>query len=122
MALRYLLDENVSGRLLQAIRRQNIGQEFPLDVIRVGEPPDLPFQSKDLDILHWAEREDRILITNDTHTMQFHLDEHLAQGGRSPGVFMIRRGARVPTLLEFLVAAAYASESHEWRDRIEFIV
>ncbi|MBI3865268.1 MAG: DUF5615 family PIN-like protein [Planctomycetia bacterium] len=122
MTLRYVLDENVTVRLLQAVRRHNIDHELSLDVVRVGEPDDLPLQSADPEILRWAEREGRILVTNDTHTMQLHLDEHLRRGGHSPGIFMIRRGARIATLLEFLVAAAYASEPHEWHDRIEFIL
>ena len=37
--MRYLLDENVSGRLRHAIRRHNLGGQFTIDVICVGEPP-----------------------------------------------------------------------------------
>ena len=121
MPLRYLLDENVPSRLFHALCRHNANHEFLIDVTRVGDVSDLPLQSDDPSILQWIEREDRILVTNDTHTMQGHLDEHLAHGGHCPGVFMIRRGARIAPLVEFLVAAAYASEPHEWRDRIEFV-
>ena len=42
MALAYLLDENLRGLLWQYIRRHNAQGVSPLDVLRVGDPADLP--------------------------------------------------------------------------------
>jgi hypothetical protein len=64
---------------------------YRLDVVRVGDPADLP------------------------------LMDHLAAGRHSPGVYMIRRHSTLPQLLSFLRDAAYASELVEWQDRIQFI-
>ena len=64
----------------------------PLDVIRVGEPSNLPLSSNDTTILEWAERE-----------------------------FMVRPNSNVPDVIEFLLLAAYASEPIEWLDRISYI-
>lgn len=86
-----------------------------------GEPSDLPLSATDREILIWSEREQRILVTNDKSTMPSHLADHLRSGGHSPGVFMIRRGARVASLCEYLIAAAYASEPQEWTDRTTYI-
>jgi hypothetical protein len=61
--LRYLLDENLRGRLWQAIGVHNQTGAYPIDVVRVGDPPDLPLGSLDPDILLWAEREGRILVS-----------------------------------------------------------
>jgi len=119
--MRFLLDENVSGRLRHAIRRHNVGGALPIDVISVGDSPDLPLESADEVILAWAERDGRILVTNDRRTLPTHLAAHLAAGRHSPGIFTIRRGARIGPLVEFLVAAAHASEPHEWEDRITFV-
>jgi len=119
--LRFLFDENVDAKLAHAVMRHNLNGEQPLEIIRIGEPTDLPLSSTDPEILVWAEREQRILVTNDKRTIPLHLADHLRAGGHSPGIFMIRHSARVISLCEFLIVAAYASEPHEWIDRITYI-
>jgi hypothetical protein len=61
------------------------------------------------------------LVTQDTDSMPAHLADHLAAGRHSPGVFMIRPRSTLPQILSFLRDTAYASESAEWQDRIQFI-
>ncbi len=52
MPLRFLLDENLRGRALwQAIQQHNARGANTLDIVRVGDPPDLPLQSQDSAIL-----------------------------------------------------------------------
>jgi hypothetical protein len=121
MPLRYLLDEHLRGPLWRAILWHNNSGVYPLDVVRVGDPPDLPLGSDDPTLLMWAEREHRILVTHDPDTMPRHLADHLAAGRHSPGVFMLRPHSTLPQILSFLVDAAYASEPEEWQDGIHFI-
>jgi len=121
MELRYVLDEHLRGPLWRAMRWHNSRGFYPVDVVRVGDPIDLPLGSPDPTILVWAEREERILVTHDPDTMPAHLANHLRAGHHSPGVFMIRPDSRVLQIVAFLVDAAYASDPSEWRDRIEFI-
>jgi hypothetical protein len=92
-----------------------------LDLVRVGESEELPLSSDDSRILSWAERENRLLVTEDKHTMPGHLDRHLKARHHVPGVLMVRPGTSVPALVEFLVLVACASRPDEWRDRIEYI-
>ncbi len=56
MALRFLLDEHLRGPLWHAIQRHNLSSSDSLDVVRVGDPADLPLGSDDPTILAWAER------------------------------------------------------------------
>jgi hypothetical protein len=121
MVLRYVLDEHLRGPLWRAIQWHNRSGVYPLDVVRVGDPADLPLGIDDAALLAWAERERRILVTQDRDSMANHLAEHLAAGRHSPGVFMIRPLTTLPLVLSFLRDAAYASESAEWADLIEFI-
>ena len=121
MALAFLLDENIPRRLWRAIQRHNARGENSLDVVRVGEPDELPLSSDDTTILAWATRAERILVTEDKHSIPGHLQEHLREGGHSPGVFLVRTGATILPLIEFLVLVAHASEAREWRDRIEYV-
>lgn len=121
MAIAFLLDENVPARVWRAIQRHNVSGEFPIDVVRIGEPADLSLSADDPAVLLWTEREGHILVTENRSTMPVHLTAHLQAGHRSPGVFLIRRGIGVPDLLEFLVLVAYASKPEEWQDRIEYV-
>jgi uncharacterized protein DUF5615 len=121
MALAFLLDENVRGRLQQAIERYNASADLPLDVIQVGAADDLPLGMSDPDVLQWIEHEDRLLVSLDKNTLPGHLERHLAAGRHVPGILLIRRGTRIAPLIEYLVAVAYASEVTEWQDRIEYV-
>lgn len=121
MPLRYVLDEHLRGLLWRAIQRQSMRDGFPIDIVRVGDPPNLPLGTSDSDLLLWAEREDRILVSADKNTMVAHLKQHLARGHHSPGVFMLLPRVELARSLSFLIVAAYASEPEEWQDRIEYI-
>src|SRR5262249_19224891 len=121
MPLRYLLDENLAGRLWSALMRHNARGIDLVDAIQVGDPPDLPRGSQDPDILIWAEAEDRILVSEDLSTLPIFLTNHLEAGRHSPGIFLIRHGSALKEVVDFLVLAAHASEPWEWADRCQFI-
>jgi hypothetical protein len=121
MPLRFVLDENLRGLLWRAIVRHNRTNAHTLDMLRVGDPPDLPTGSSDPEILLWTEREKRILVTFDKSTMPDHLARHLQAGRHSPGIFMLRQTSQVARVLDYLVLAAYASDAWEWHDRVQFI-
>jgi hypothetical protein len=121
MALRFVFDEHLRGPLWRAVQRHNVRNQDPIDVIRVGDLSDLPLGIDDASLLVWSEHQGRLLVTCDKHTMPGHLASHLAGGSRSPGVFMLRPGWSVSNVIAFLVLATYASEDHEWQDRIEYI-
>jgi predicted nuclease of predicted toxin-antitoxin system len=121
MPLAFLLDENLPGRLVKALKRHNAEGIDVVDIVRVGEPEDLPLGTDDQSILVWVERENRILITRDKTTVPTHLADYHSTGGSSPGVFILRPGYGVPDILEFLILVAHATDAYEWKDRIEFI-
>ena len=87
MELRYLLDEHLRGPLWRAVQWHNRRGLWPIDVARVGDPADLPLGSLDPEILLWAEREGRIVVSHDRETLPTHLADHLNAGHRSPGTF-----------------------------------
>ena len=121
MALAFLLDENVRGRLWQAIERYNATADWPLDVIQVGDSSDLPLGMSDPEVPDWIEREFRLLVSLDKNTLPGHLERHLAAGHHLSGILLIRRGTSLAPLVEYLMAVAYASEALEWQNRIEYI-
>ncbi len=121
MPLLYVLDENVPAALGKAIQNHNVAAVDSVDVVSVGYRQDLPLGIDDPDLLLWAEREGRILVTRDEHSIPYHLAAHLAAGHHSPGIFMIRRRSAIPQLLFMLVLAAYAGDPSHYKDRIEYI-
>ena len=121
MALRYLLDENARGVLWHAIVRHNTTSAEPLDVVCVGDVDDLPLASSDPDILRWAEREGRLLVTSDYHTMPAYLIDLLRAGGHLPGMFLIRRRSRIRDLVVWLALAAQSGDDDQWSDQVFYI-
>jgi hypothetical protein len=121
MAIRYLLDENARGVLSRAIIRHNATSSDTIDVVCVGDLDDLPLASEDPDILRWAEREGRVLITLDHHTMPAYLVDLLDAGGHLPGMFLIRRRSRIRDLVAWLALVAQSDDEGQWRDRVVYI-
>jgi hypothetical protein len=121
MALRYLLDENFRGDLWAAFHHHNARSSDPIDVVRVGDHPDLPLSTPDSDILEWAELSGRVLISRDRRTMIAELATHLQGGRGSPGLFIVCRRARLADVLAFLAEAAHAGDEDQWRDQVTYI-
>lgn len=120
MPLAYLLEENQRGLLWQYLRRHNARGIDQVDVVRVGDVDDLPLGSEDPDILLWAEREGRILVSRDRETLAKYLAAHLAAGRHSPGIFFVR-DVSLADLADFLVCAAHASGPEEWEGQVTYV-
>ena len=121
MPLAFVLDEHLRGPLWQAILRYNLRNDHPLDVIRVGDLPALPLGAGDAEILLWAEPLQRLLLTQDRHTMADNLRIHLRAGHHSPGILIARSGARIRDIVECLELIAQIGEAAEFADAITYI-
>lgn len=120
MALRFVHDEHLRGAV-HAFRRHNAAGADVVDVARVGDPADLPLGTSDPDLLAWAEREGRVVVSEDWNTMPGHLRDHLNQAQHSQGVILLRSGFTVAELVATLVVAAYASDPAEFLDQARFL-
>ncbi len=122
MPLRFVLDEHLrGGALWHALQQHNAAGIDVLDVTRVGDPADLPNGISDPELLQWAERADRILVSMDKRTLPLHLADHLHAGGHSPGVLILRPGSTTEQLISALVLIAHAGDPIHYRDRFDFI-
>ena len=119
--LRFLLDEHLRGPLWLALVRHNLRGGLPVDVVRVGDPADLPLGSDDAIILRWTEREGRILLTEDVHTMPGHLARHLQATHHSPGILVVRTDCSIGQLVSSLEVIAHAAEPEEFEDSISYL-
>ncbi len=121
MPIAFLLDEHLRGPIWQAIVRRNLAGPLHLDVVRVGDGAELPIGAQDSDILAWAAREARIVLSMDRRTMPRALVEMLHSGGHSPGLIMIRGAASIPTVLDCLEAIAQENRPDLFADSVTFI-
>jgi hypothetical protein len=121
MPLRYVLDEHFRGILWSAFQHHNAKGIDVVDVVRVGDPVDLPRGTPDPELLLWAEREGRVVVSLDRSTMPGHLAAHLALQHRSPGIFVLRLGHPLPLLVSHLALAAHLYDPDEVRDQIRYL-
>jgi hypothetical protein len=121
MALNYVLDEHLRRVLWPALQQHNANGVDVLDVVRVGDPADLPLGTQDPDLLVWAEREGRVIVTNDRRTMPGHLAAHLTAGRHSPGVIILRPGHTIPAIVAELVLVAHVCDPAELLDQIRYL-
>jgi hypothetical protein len=121
MPLSFLLDEHLRGVLPQAIRHHNAAGAYVIDALCVGDPPDLPLGSVDPDILIWAERNGRILVSQDKTTMPGHFAAHLGAGRHSPGVLILRTGFSLADIILALAMAAHAGFAADYLDQVKRI-
>ena len=121
MPLRFLLDENLRGVLLDAIHRHNVVRPHEaIDVVEVGDDIAPPRGTSDPDLLVWAESENRLLVSFDKSSMPGHLQAHLALGRHCPGIIIPPARPSLNNLIRFLVVIAYASLPGEYTDRITY--
>jgi hypothetical protein len=117
MSLKYLLDEHVAPALAAAIR--NLEPE--IDVRNVGDSTAPPRGTLDPEILQWCETEKFVLLSNDRSTLPVHVSDHVAQGGRLPGVFLLNTRWTLSQTAEHLVFVALVSFNDEYENQVRHL-
>jgi len=85
--VKFLLDENVERVLFLGLKWRHPG----LDVVRVvdvglgGKP--------DLEVLEWAAREGRVVVSRDRATLSAEAARRVSEGHPMPGLILLRQGA-----------------------------
>lgn len=109
---RFLVDEDVPGPLVQALRQR----EPSLDILCVGEAGAPPRQTPDPQNLLAAESMGRMLLTADRRSMQQHLDDHYRAGHHTWGVLLMKNGYTLQHFLTEILLIWGATSADEWRD------
>ena len=113
--LRFLTDEDFDGRLTSALLARVPG----LDLMRAQDTGLM--HTPDPDILVWAAREGRIVLTHDRNTMTGFASTRVNAGQPMPGLFVVDRQASLGQILNDLEAMSGASAMDDWRDQIIFV-
>jgi predicted nuclease of predicted toxin-antitoxin system len=75
----------------------------------------------DPDVLEWAARENRVLLTHDFDTLIGYAWDRVRATLPMPGVVAVRQGMATGRVIEELVLIAGASEDGEWANQVSFV-
>jgi hypothetical protein len=109
------IDENFNNDILRALLRRCPS----LDFIRIQ---DVGLRgAKDEDVLDWAARECRVLVTHDVSTITAHAYERVKAGQKMPGVLEAPRSAPLAIVIEDLQLIAECSEPSDWEGQVRYL-
>lgn len=113
--LRLLIDQDLDHDILRALVRR-----VPrLDVVT-------PFEigmeaATDAELLRWAAREGRIVITHDRKTMPRHAANLMEEGENIAGLFVVLRRTPLQQVIDDLELIVTCSENEEWVNIIRYL-
>ena len=112
---RFLADENFNNDILRGLLRQ-----MPdLDIIRVQ---DVNLSSADdPDVLEWAAKEGRVLLTHDITTMASFAYDRVGANQPMPGVLEVSRSFRTGPAIESILLMIAASFESEWEGQVRYL-
>jgi predicted nuclease of predicted toxin-antitoxin system len=109
MAIRYHLDENVSGTIASALRRRGIDVTTSVDVGLIG--------AVDSEQLRFAESDNRVFVTHDDDFTRIH-----AEGIAHPGICYCHKDKHsVGDLVRLLILVHECYAEEEMRGHFEFL-
>jgi hypothetical protein len=113
--LRLATDEDFNNRILRGLLRRRPS----LDLVRVQDAGLIG--KGDAEVLEWAAREGRVLLTHDVTTMKKYVDERIAAGLPMPGVFEVSQHTPIVQAIEDILLLAECSLEGEWEGQIIFL-
>jgi predicted nuclease of predicted toxin-antitoxin system len=114
--IRLLADENFDHDILRGLLRRRPA----LDLVVVQETE--MAGASDPDLLEWAARQNRIILTHDVQTMTKYVYERLGRGLPVAGVVEVRHSLPVGLAIEGLLLMLEASRDDEWRDQVRYVI
>ena len=113
--LKLLVDVQIARALVKGMLLEEPG----LDVVTVQ---DVGLRTAlDPDILEWAAREGRVLVTFDVKTIPAAAYKRVTEGKPMPGVFAITEGTPLSLAIDNLVDLVQLSLPDEWEGRVEYL-
>ena len=110
--IRFLADASLHGAIVTGCLRR----EPAIDFLPAHEAT-LEGVS-DPEVLAFATRRNRIVVTSDLRTMPRHFGDFLEANGRCAGVFLVKQRAPLADVIEALLMVWAASAADEWENRI----
>jgi hypothetical protein len=109
---RFLVDESLPKRLIIAVLHRNAA----IDILRVGQPGAPPFEADDPEIVAYAERHQRLLLTADVNTLRKIVADHLAAGHHPLGTCYVSQDLPFGQMSYEVELIWSVTEAIEWFD------
>ncbi len=113
--MRFAADENFDGRILEGLRARH--PDF--DVVRIQDTE--MAQAPDPELLGWAAREGRILLTHDLSTIPGHFYNRIRAGLPVPGVIEVPRKMPIGQVVHDLELIITAGTSDDFQGKIFYL-
>jgi hypothetical protein len=113
--LRLLIDQDLDHDILRGLIRR-IPQLDAVTAFEIGMS-----DANDPELLTWAAREGRIIVTHDRKTMPTHAAALMGEGQNIAGVFVVPRSMPLHQVLEDLELMMTCSEMDEWVNVIRYL-
>ena len=113
--MKFITDEDFNNDILRGLYRI-----FPdLDAVRVQ---DVGLMGKhDREVLEWASKENRLVLTHDYSTMISFAYKRVERGEKLSGVVVLRQSLPIGEAIEELSTLIECSLEGEWNDQVVFI-
>ena len=110
--IRFLADASLHDAVVTGCRRREPAIDFlsAHEATLEGVP--------DPEMLAFATRQNRILVTSDFRTMPRHFGDFLKANGQCPGEFLVKQRTPLADVIDALVLIWSASDADEWKNRI----
>ena len=113
--LRLAADESFNNNILRGLLRANPG----LDIVRVQEAGLMG--QNDLDVLGWAAREERVLLTHDLRSLPRHAYDRVRSGKAMPGVLAVIATAPAGPVIADILLLTECSREGEWEGQVLYL-
>jgi hypothetical protein len=110
--LRLASDADVHGETIRGLRRR----KPEIDLVRVQDA--LPEGTPDPEVLAWAAKESRILITNDRNTMLGFAYQRVANGEPSPGLIATTNDQSIGFAIDEILLIVECMTEEEIRNQV----
>jgi hypothetical protein len=108
-------DENFNNDILRGLLRRDPS----LDIVRIQ---DIGLtHAPDSEVLEWAARENRVLLTHDRNTITKFAYQRVRSGKSMPGVIEVDRSVPMKVAIEDILLLSVLSESGELQGQIIYL-
>jgi len=112
---RFVADENFNGDVLRGIR----GRRPDLDAVRVQDVG--LTGSLDPDLLEWAAKEGRIVISHDVSTLVGFAYQRVAAGLPMPGVLVVSDRLSIGAAIDLTLLVIECTYEWEWPGQVRYL-
>jgi hypothetical protein len=113
--IRFAADENFNGAISRGILRIHP----KVDLVRVQDVG--LSRASDPEVLAWAARERRVVLSHDVSTLRKFAEDRVRAGLPMPGVFEVGEHVSIREAIDDLLLIAECSKENEWEGQVRFL-